>query len=203
MYKFDKYLQYFTIVDCNITKTMFYRLLEVLHREPSGELEWSCNKTFNFYFIYTQYNNMSCCKKTTDTKECCEPSSCNTYKQTASSCCDKSSCNSFDVKTEVQKRYGEVAVSDISKLEEAKLVANSFGYSREELASIPEAANMGLSCGNPLAIAGLKQGDVVVDLGSGGGLDCFLAASKVGPDGKVYDLFISLLIHLYRSLALI
>ena len=55
---------------------------------------------------------------------------------------------------------------------------------RQELASIPADANMGLSCGNPTAYASLKPGEVVVDLGSGGGLDVFLAAAKVGPTGK-------------------
>jgi ubiquinone/menaquinone biosynthesis C-methylase UbiE len=63
-------------------------------------------------------------------------------------------------------------------------VAEAFGYSTEELASIPAEANMGLSCGNPTAYANLRPGETVVDLGSGGGLDVFLAASKVGPTGK-------------------
>jgi SAM-dependent methyltransferase len=63
-------------------------------------------------------------------------------------------------------------------------VAEAFGYSAEELGSIPAEANMGLSCGNPTATAHLKPGEVVVDLGSGGGLDVFLAAKKVGPTGK-------------------
>ncbi len=59
------------------------------------------------------------------------------------------------------------------------------GYSEEELGSVPEAANLGLGCGNPVAIASLKEGETVIDLGSGGGLDCFLAANKVGKTGKV------------------
>jgi SAM-dependent methyltransferase len=63
-------------------------------------------------------------------------------------------------------------------------VAEAFGYTGDELASIPAEANMGLSCGNPVAFAGLKPGEVVVDLGSGGGLDVFLAAAEVGPTGK-------------------
>jgi SAM-dependent methyltransferase len=63
-------------------------------------------------------------------------------------------------------------------------VAEAFGYSAEELASIPAEANMGLSCGNPTATANLRPGEVVVDLGCGGGLDVFLAAAKVGPSGK-------------------
>ncbi|MHC4458947.1 MAG: arsenite methyltransferase [Planctomycetota bacterium] len=59
------------------------------------------------------------------------------------------------------------------------------GYSKEELASVPEGANMGLGCGNPVALASLKPGETVVDLGSGGGFDCFLAAKQVGHTGRV------------------
>src|SRR5205807_7785406 len=68
--------------------------------------------------------------------------------------------------------------------EGVRAVAEAFGYSPEELASIPAEANMGLSCGNPTATANLREGETVVDLGSGGGLDVFLAAAKVGPSGK-------------------
>ena len=65
-----------------------------------------------------------------------------------------------------------------------RAVAEAFGYSPEQLASIPAEANMGLSCGNPTAFASLKPGETVVDLGCGGGLDVFLAAKRVGPTGK-------------------
>ncbi len=85
----------------------------------------------------------------------------------------------------VRSRYGAVAKSDLSSEHEGvRAVAEAFGYSPEQLASIPAEANMGLSCGNPTAFAGLKPGEVVVDLGCGGGLDVFLAAAKVGPTGK-------------------
>ncbi len=59
------------------------------------------------------------------------------------------------------------------------------GYSAESLVSAPEGANMGLGCGNPVALASLRKGETVVDLGSGGGFDCFLAAQRVGADGRV------------------
>ncbi len=62
------------------------------------------------------------------------------------------------------------------------------GYSAEELSSVPEGANLGLGCGNPQAIAELQPGEVVVDLGSGAGFDCFLAARQVGASGKVYGI---------------
>ncbi len=64
-------------------------------------------------------------------------------------------------------------------------LANKLGYSTEQLAVLPEGANMGLSCGNPTAIAQLTPGLVVLDLGSGGGFDCFLAGPKVAPTGRV------------------
>lgn len=85
----------------------------------------------------------------------------------------------------VRERYGAVASSKLSSEHEGvRAVAEAFGYSPEELASIPAEANMGLSCGNPTATANLRAGEVVVDLGSGGGLDVFLAAQKVGPTGR-------------------
>ena len=64
-------------------------------------------------------------------------------------------------------------------------VSENIGYSPEELGSVPEGADLNLGCGNPVALASLKEGETVVDLGSGGGLDCFLAAKKVGEKGRV------------------
>ena len=85
----------------------------------------------------------------------------------------------------VQSKYGSVATSGLSSDQAGvRAVAEAFGYTPEELASIPPEANMGLSCGNPTATANLRPGEVVVDLGCGGGLDVFLAAAKVGPTGK-------------------
>src|SRR6266436_1356578 len=85
----------------------------------------------------------------------------------------------------VKEKYGAAAESELSSRQAGvKAVAKAFGYSERELTSIPAEANMGLSCGNPTAFASLRPGEVVVDLGSGGGLDVFLAAAKVGPTGK-------------------
>ncbi len=69
---------------------------------------------------------------------------------------------------------------------EAEALAQAVGYSAEQLAAIPEGANLGLSCGNPTALAGLQAGEVVLDLGSGAGLDVFIAAAKVGATGHVH-----------------
>jgi len=63
-------------------------------------------------------------------------------------------------------------------------VAAAVGYAKSDLAALPEGANLGLSCGNPTALAQLNAGEVVLDLGSGGGLDCFLAGPRVGPTGR-------------------
>jgi SAM-dependent methyltransferase len=90
-----------------------------------------------------------------------------------------------DVIEVVRSKYGSVATSGLSTDQGGvRAVAEAFGYTPEQLASIPAEANMGLSCGNPTAFASLRPGEVVVDLGCGGGLDVFLAAAKVGPTGK-------------------
>jgi SAM-dependent methyltransferase len=92
---------------------------------------------------------------------------------------------SQSIEEAVREKYAAVAASDLTgDSRGVRAVAEAFGYSAEELASIPAGANMGLSCGNPTATANLRPGEVVVDLGSGGGLDVFLAAKKVGPTGK-------------------
>jgi len=67
----------------------------------------------------------------------------------------------------------------------AQDISSNIGYSEEDLEAVPEGANLGLGCGNPVALASLREGDTVLDLGSGAGFDCFLAANKVGQDGRV------------------
>jgi SAM-dependent methyltransferase len=97
-----------------------------------------------------------------------------------------------DVRETVRKGYAAIARNGGSCCGPAKSccggnaagAAKASGYSDAELAALPEGANMGLSCGNPTAIAGLKRGEVVLDLGAGGGFDVFLAARKVGPKGR-------------------
>ena len=85
----------------------------------------------------------------------------------------------------VKSKYGAVAASSLSSGHAGvSAVAEAFGYTAEQLRSIPAEANMGLSCGNPTATAHLRHGEVVVDLGCGGGMDVFLAAQKVGPEGR-------------------
>jgi SAM-dependent methyltransferase len=97
----------------------------------------------------------------------------------------------IELKREVEARYSEVAegVASCGSLcgctENAEGLALAFGYSAEDLASLPEGANLGLSCGNPHALAELRAGQVVLDLGSGAGFDALLAARKVGLAGRV------------------
>jgi len=97
-----------------------------------------------------------------------------------------------DVRAAVRERYGSVARAGSQTgctpggcCGPDASASLSLGYSSEELAAAPESANMGLGCGNPQAIAALKPGETVLDLGAGGGLDCFLAAQRVGAAGRV------------------
>jgi arsenite methyltransferase len=85
----------------------------------------------------------------------------------------------------VRTNYAAVARSGLSSQHDGvRLIAEAFGYSAEELDAVPAEANLGLSCGNPGASASLRPGEVVVDLGCGGGFDVLLAARRVGPTGK-------------------
>ena len=100
-----------------------------------------------------------------------------------------------DVRDVVRDKYGEIAKTKSSCCGpaasccgpggQAESISMAMGYSGEALKSVPDDANLGLGCGNPTALASLKEGEIVLDLGSGGGLDCFLAAEKVGQPGKV------------------
>ncbi|MDH5687785.1 MAG: arsenite methyltransferase [Candidatus Bathyarchaeota archaeon] len=85
-------------------------------------------------------------------------------EEAGSCCCVPSCCASTDLAHEISRKIG---------------------YSEEELESVPDGADLGLGCGNPIALASLKEGETVLDLGSGVGLDCFLAANRVGKNGKV------------------
>lgn len=87
---------------------------------------------------------------------------------------------------DVRDQYAGVARGELSNdSSSVRSIASAFGYSEDELNQLPSEANMGLSCGNPLALAGIREGEVVVDLGCGGGMDVFLAARKVGSSGRV------------------
>jgi len=106
------------------------------------------------------------------------------------------------IKKHVKKRYGEIAKADQSNCSSScsssssccassscgtppQYVAWKVGYSPSDIENVPEESLLGLGCGNPVALASLKEGETVLDLGSGGGIDVFLAAKKVGPAGKV------------------
>jgi SAM-dependent methyltransferase len=92
------------------------------------------------------------------------------------------------IKDMVRSHYAAVAVGNAGCCGPAatpQQTSCEMGYSEVELASVPEGANLGLGCGDPQAIAAMRPGEIVVDLGSGAGFDCFLAARRVGPDGRV------------------
>ena len=103
------------------------------------------------------------------------------------------------IKDLVRARYGGIAANadssccapaatsccETAATPDLNAKARDIGYSDDELAAVPEGANLGLGCGNPLAIAAMKAGETVVDLGSGAGFDCLLAARQVGATGRV------------------
>jgi arsenite methyltransferase len=113
-------------------------------------------------------------------------------KRNKTSCCTDAgmSRSGSEVKNYVKERYGEIARQGFSCCcsscgSTSQVVAHRIGYSEEDLKVIPSEASMGLGCGNPVALAGLKEGETVLDLGSGAGMDVFLAAGKVGVGGRV------------------
>jgi len=94
----------------------------------------------------------------------------------------------------VRERYGKIASGGSSCCgpsvsccgsDSAKEISGAMGYSEEDMDKVPEGSNLGLGCGNPLAFSSIKEGDTVLDLGSGAGFDCFIASKRVGDDGKV------------------
>jgi SAM-dependent methyltransferase len=100
-----------------------------------------------------------------------------------------------EIKKVVREGYAKIAKQDSSccgpvnsccgSTDLAQDISKSIGYTEEELKAVPEGANLGLGCGNPVALASLKEGETVLDLGSGAGFDCFLAADRVGKNGRV------------------
>ncbi|KAF8431079.1 S-adenosyl-L-methionine-dependent methyltransferase [Boletus edulis BED1] len=88
----------------------------------------------------------------------------------------------------VNEAYSQKARVEGTDRDRSNRVANAFGYTPEQLQSVSAEAHMGLSCGNPVAAASIKEGETVLDLGSGGGIDVFLAAAKVGPSGQAIGL---------------
>ncbi len=101
-----------------------------------------------------------------------------------------------EIKKVVKESYGKIAKQNNSccipvnsccgSTDSTQDISKKMGYTDEELKSVPANSNLGLGCGNPVAIASLKEGEIVLDLGSGAGFDCFLAANKVGKNGRVF-----------------
>ena len=99
-----------------------------------------------------------------------------------------------EIRKAVREGYGKIAVKESSCCGPAtpcgcgtsqETVSKAIGYTDDQLGALPDGANLGLGCGNPTALASLKEGEVVLDLGSGAGIDCFLAANAVGQSGRV------------------
>ncbi len=99
-----------------------------------------------------------------------------------------------EIKVLVKDSYGKIAARGVSCCPTKgsccgtlppEEISKGIGYSEEEMNAVPQGANLGLGCGNPIALASIKEGETVLDLGSGAGFDSFLAASRVGPTGKV------------------
>lgn len=115
--------------------------------------------------------------------------------QKQSPCCastdaaqDVSELKGKELKPIVREGYARIARQQSSCCgggEGAQDISKKIGYTADDLDAVPEGANLGLGCGNPVALASLKAGETVLDLGSGAGFDCFLAAARVGPKGKV------------------
>ncbi|MDP6627087.1 MAG: methyltransferase domain-containing protein, partial [Methanopyri archaeon] len=103
--------------------------------------------------------------------------------------------NENEIKKTVRKEYGKVAAQADSGCgcgcgcgpapDSARIVSAGIGYTDDQMDAVPEDSNLGLGCGNPTALGALELGQTVLDLGSGAGFDCFLAARKVGPEGQV------------------
>jgi arsenite methyltransferase len=131
---------------------------------------------------------------TKPSRSCCSDSCCSTDASAAAAVASEA------VRDKVREGYGKIArQSGSSSCCESDAgggccgpavlspddVARAVGYADTDIATLPDGANMGLSCGNPTALASLRQGEVVLDLGSGGGFDCFVAGPRVGPNGRV------------------
>jgi len=140
-----------------------------------------------------------CCAPSADSSACCDPAAKAEAIAAGATCCGGASEEEVallqggadDVRTLVRRRYGAIAEGASSGAgccggpSSAEEVLAQVGYSADQAAAIPEGANLGLGCGNPIAHAALRPGETVLDLGSGGGIDCFLASREVGPGGRV------------------
>ncbi|MHA1226078.1 MAG: arsenite methyltransferase [Candidatus Hodarchaeales archaeon] len=134
----------------------------------------------------TKENIVKLEEKRTTSYSCCQEGS-NEAKDNSH---DPNESNIEDIHIKVRKQYAKIASSSDIELEtgsgQATKASDTYtDYSKDELSSLPKGANLGLGSGNPVALANIQKGETVVDLGSGAGIDCFLAAKEVGESGKV------------------
>lgn len=122
----------------------------------------------------------TCCATHAEENESNKPDTNRGSDEDATDCCEPTCCGD-------ETDEGSVPSSDARSDRSADATTRSLavGYEESDLASAPDGSNLGLGCGNPVAIAALDRGETVLDLGSGGGFDCFLAAREVGPEGRV------------------
>lgn len=123
-----------------------------------------------------------------NTTSCCGPAA--EPQPAAAGCCGPAEAPTTEnIHELVRERYAEVVTRQTSCCGpgdvDVDAISKNLGYGQETLDALPDGANLGLGCGNPTALAGLKEGEVVVDLGAGAGLDALIAAKAVGPEGRV------------------
>jgi len=116
---------------------------------------------------------------------CCAPGCCDEDATATATQIDTATLSADALRQVVREKYGDIAQGTAIGCGCATTGMDALGYDSEQIGTVPEGANLGLGCGNPLQHAGVRAGETVLDLGSGAGIDAFLAAREVGPTGRV------------------